>query len=249
VALPLYDNQPTRRAPLMTYLLIAANVVIFLLSPVASIGHQNETDGQRKCEQVTFLLKYGAIPKEMINNRQEPMPQEITDACHPPPFHKRPWFSALSSMFLHGGVAHILGNMVYLFVFGAATEDRLGRLRFLVFYLLVGFVAAYGFALTYPGSLTPLVGASGAIAGVLGSHLVLYPRSRTITLVLSFIPFRLPSWALLAQFFVFQWFSLGDQQSQTAYVAHIYGFVAGMICGLLVRRGGFARKSAALSWQ
>jgi membrane associated rhomboid family serine protease len=248
VALPLYDNQPTRRAPLMTYLLIAANVVIFLLSPVASIGHQNETDSQRKCEQMTFLLKYGAIPKEMINNRPEPMPEEVAAACHPKPFHKRPWFSALSSMFLHGGVAHILTNMVYLFVFGAATEDRLGRLRFLVFYLLVGYIAAYGFALSYPGSLTPLVGASGAIAGVLGSHLVLYPRSRTITLVLPFIPCRLPSWVLLAQFFVLQWFSLGDQ-SQTAYVAHIYGFVAGMICGLLVRRGGFARKSAALSWQ
>jgi membrane associated rhomboid family serine protease len=248
VALPLYDNQPTRRAPLVTYLLIAANVVIFMLSPIASIGHHGETDSQRKCEQVTFLLHYGAVPKEMINNRAEPVPAEIAEACHPAPFHKRPWFSALSSMFLHGGVAHILGNMVYLFIFGAATEDRLGRLRFLVFYLLVGVIAAYGFALTYPDSLTPLVGASGAIAGVLGSHLVLYPRSRTIALILSVIPFRLPSWALLAQFFVFQWFSLGDQ-SQTAYVAHIYGFLAGMICGLLVRRGGFARKSAALSWQ
>jgi membrane associated rhomboid family serine protease len=248
VALPLYDNQPTRRAPLATYLLIAANVVIFMISPIASIGHHNESDSQRKCEQVTFLLNYGAVPKEMINNRQEPVPAEVAEACHPKPFHKRPWFSALSSMFLHGGVAHILGNMVYLFIFGAATEDRLGRFRFLVFYLLVGVIAAYGFALTYPNSLTPLVGASGAIAGVLGSHLVLYPRSRTIALILSVIPFRLPSWALLAQFFVFQWFSLGDQ-SQTAYVAHIYGFVAGMICGLLVRRGGFARKSAALSWQ
>jgi len=248
VALPLYDNQPTRRAPLVTYLLIAANVVIFMLSPVASIGHRSEPDTQHKCEQATFLLKYGAVPKEMINNRQEPVPAEIAEVCHPKPFHKRPWLSALSSMFLHGGVTHILGNMVYLFIFGAATEDRLGRFRFLVFYLLVGYIAAYGFALTYPGSLTPLVGASGAIAGVLGSHLVLYPRSRTIALVLSVIPFRLPSWALLAQFFVFQWFSLGDQSS-TAYVAHIYGFVAGMICGLLVRRGGFARKSAALSWQ
>jgi membrane associated rhomboid family serine protease len=248
VALPLYDNQPTRRAPLVTYLLIAANVVIFMLSPVASIGHRSEPDTQSKCEQATFLLKYGAVPKEMINNRQEPVPAEIAEVCHPKPFHKRPWLSALSSMFLHGGVTHILGNMVYLFIFGAATEDRLGRFRFLVFYLLVGYIAAYGFALTYPGSLTPLVGASGAIAGVLGSHLVLYPRSRTIALVLSVIPFRLPSWALLAQFFVFQWFSLGDQSS-TAYVAHIYGFVAGMICGLLVRRGGFARKSAALSWQ
>ncbi|GAA4500131.1 rhomboid family intramembrane serine protease [Actinoallomurus oryzae] len=247
MALPLYDNQPTRRAPLVTYLLIAVNVVVFLLSPVASVGHSGETRLQRNCEQTTFLLKYGAIPKEMIDNRQSPMPEEVASACHPAPFRKRPWLSALSSMFLHGGVAHILGNMVYLFIFGAATEDRLGRLRFLLFYLLVGYIAAYGFAVTYPGSMTPLVGASGAIAGVLGSHLVLYPRSRTIALVLSFLPFRLPSWTLLVQFFVFQWFSLGDQ-SQTAYVAHIYGFVAGMICGLLVRRGGFARKSAALNW-
>jgi rhomboid family protein len=248
VALPLYDNQPTRRAPLVTYLLIAVNVAVFLFSPVASIGHHDETGVRRNCEQTTFLLKYGAIPKEMVDDRQAPIPPEVASVCHPAPFHKRPWLSALSSMFLHGGVAHILGNMVYLFIFGAATEDRLGRLRFLLFYLLVGYIAAYGFAITYPHSMTPLVGASGAIAGVLGSHLVLYPRSRTIALVLSFIPFRLPSWALLAQFFVFQWFSLGDQ-SQTAYVAHIYGFVAGMICGLLVRRGGFARKSAALTWQ
>jgi membrane associated rhomboid family serine protease len=249
VALPLYDNQPTRRAPLVTYFLIAANVVVFLLSPIASIGHHDEGLKQRKCEQVTFLLKYGAIPKELISGRQNPVPEKVAHTCEPRPYHKRPWLSALSSMFLHGGVAHILGNMVYLFIFGAATEDRLGRLRYLVFYLLAGYIAAYGFAITYPGSGTPLVGASGAIAGVLGSHLVLYPRSRTIALILSIFPFRLPSWALLAQFFVFQWLSLGDSQSQTAYVAHIYGFVAGMAVGLLVRRGTVARKSAALSWQ
>ncbi|GAB3982700.1 rhomboid family intramembrane serine protease [Actinoallomurus acanthiterrae] len=249
MALPLYDNQPTRRAPLVTYFLIAANVVVFLLSPIASIGHHDESAEQRRCAQVTFLLKHGAVPNELLSDRQNPVPEEVAAACHPKPYHKRPWLSALSSMFLHGGVAHILGNMVYLFIFGAATEDRLGRLRFLVFYLLVGYIAAYGFAITYPDSSTPLVGASGAIAGVLGSHLVLYPRSRTIALILSIFPFRLPSWALLAQFFVFQWLSLGDSQSQTAYVAHIYGFVAGMIVGLLVRRGTVARKSAALSWQ
>jgi membrane associated rhomboid family serine protease len=248
VALPLYDNQPTRRAPLVTYLLIAANVVVFLLSPIASIGHSGETADRRQCEQVTFLLKYAAVPKELIDNRQQPLPADIGFSCAPKPFHKRPWFSALASMFLHGGWEHILANMIYLFIFGPATEDRLGRLRFLVFYLLVGFISVYGFALTYPDSLTPLVGASGAIAGVLGSHLVLYPRSKTIALLLSVIPFRLPSWALLAQFFVIQWFSLG-QQSATAYVAHIYGFIAGVICGLIVRRGGLARKSAALGWQ
>jgi membrane associated rhomboid family serine protease len=249
VALPLYDNQPTRRAPLVTYLLIAANVVIFLLSPMASIGHHGEDASQRNCEQQTFLREYGAIPSEMIAGRQDPLPDDVAAVCRPKPHHKRPWLSALSSMFLHDGVAHVLFNMLYLFIFGAATEDRLGRLRFLLFYVLAGYIAAYGFAITYPGSHMPLVGASGAIAGVLGSHLVLYPRSRTITLILSLFPFRLPSWTLLAQFFVIQWFSLSGGDDQVAYVAHIYGFVAGMIAGLLVRRGEFARKSAALSWQ
>lgn len=249
MALPLYDNQPTRRAPLVTYLLIATNVVVFLLSPVASIGHRGQTPLQARCAQEVYARQYGAIPHELSTGRADPLPPEVTAACHPAPYHKRPWLSAVTSMFLHGGVAHILGNMVYLFIFGAATEDRLGRLRFLLFYLLAGVIAVYGFALTYPGSDVPLVGASGAIAGVLGSHLVLYPRSRTIALILSIFPFRLPSWALLAQFFVFQWLSLGDTQSQTAYVAHIYGFIAGMIMGLLVRRGTVARKSAALSWQ
>ncbi len=249
MALPLYDNQPTRRAPLVTYLLIAANVVIFLLSPMASVGHHGEGAAERTCRQQTFLREYGAIPSEMTSGKQDPLPDDVVAVCRPQPHHKQPWLSALTSMFLHGGVAHVLFNMVYLFIFGAATEDRLGRFRFLLFYVLAGVIAAYGFAITYPGSHTPLVGASGAIAGVLGSHLVLYPRSRTIALVLSVIPFRLPSWALLAQFFVIQWFSLGGGDDQTAYVAHIYGFVAGMIAGLLVRRGEFARKSAALSWQ
>jgi membrane associated rhomboid family serine protease len=247
VALPLHDDQPTRRAPLVTYLLIAANVVAFLLSPISSVGgHDKSPVG---CEQRTFLLRYAAVPRELISNRQDPVPDEVRTVCHPRLYHKRPWLSALTSMFLHGGVAHILGNMVYLMIFGAATEDRLGRLRFLLFYLLVGYVAAYGFALTYPGSHDQLVGASGAIAGVLGSHLVLYPRSRTIALILPIIPVRLPSWALLAQFFVIQWISLGDDESHVAYVAHIWGFTAGMIVGLLARRGTLAGRSAALSWR
>lgn len=247
MALPLYDNQPTRRAPLVTYLLIAANLVVFLLSPMSSFGGHDESAAG--CEQRTFLLRYGAVPSELISNRQDPVPDEVRAACHPKPFHKRPWLSALTSMFLHGGVAHILGNMVYLMIFGAATEDRLGRLRFLVFYLFVGYVAAYGFALTYPGSHDQLLGASGAIAGVLGSHLVLYPQSRTIALILPIIPVRLPSWALLVQFFVIQWISLGDDASHVAYVAHIWGFSAGVIIGLLVRRGTLASRSAALGWR
>lgn len=250
MALPLYDNQPTRRAPLVTYVLIAINVVVFLMGPTASIGHGGESRLQRRCEQVTYTERYGAVPHELLSGKAPAWPEDVAEICHPAPLHKKPWLSALTSMFLHANVGHILGNMVYLFVFGAAFEDRLGRLRFLLFYLLVGYAAAYGFALTYPDSLAPLVGASGAIAGVLGAHFVLYPRSRVITLFLSVVPIRLPAWALLGQFFVFQWLSLrGEQHSQTAYVAHIYGFAVGVLVALLVRRGTFARRSAALGWQ
>jgi membrane associated rhomboid family serine protease len=248
MAIPLYDSQPTRRVPVVTYTLIAFNVVVFLLSPMSFLTHRSELGSERTCAQVTYTLHYGAIPKELTGNRQVALPDDVVRACHPKPFAKTPWLSALSAMFLHANWLHILFNMVFLFIFGAATEDRLGRWRYLLFYLVCGYVAAYGFALTYPDSVTPMIGASGAIAGVLGSHLIMYPRSRVITLVGSLIPFRLPAWVVLGQFFVLQWLSLHAQdQSGTAYVAHIYGFIAGMIVGLLVRRPGATRRAAVLS--
>jgi membrane associated rhomboid family serine protease len=248
MALPLYDSQPTRRVPVVTYTLIALNVVIFLISPMSFLTHRSELGRERDCAQVTFTLHYGAIPKELTTNRQVAMPDEIVRACPQEPYAKTPWLSVFSAMFLHANWLHLLGNMVFLFIFGAATEDRLGRWRYLLFYLACGIVAAYGFALTYPDSVTPMIGASGAIAGVLGSHLVMYPRSRVITLVLSIVPFRLPAWVVLGQFFVVQWISLQAQdQSGTAYVAHIYGFVAGMIVGLLARRPAATRRAAVLS--
>lgn len=247
MALPLYDNQPTRRAPLVTYLLIAANVVIFMITPMANFAHWFGQGRERQCAQVTFVQQYGAIPKELTSNRQEPLPEEVAAACHPEPYDKRPWMSAFSSMFLHNDWLHLAGNMIYLFVFGQATEDRLGRWRFLLFYLGCGLVAAYGFALVYPDSTVPLIGASGAIAGVLGSHLAMYPRSRTIALVL--LPARLPAWVLLGQFFVIQWLMLGAEDG-VAYVAHIFGFVAGLAFGVWARRARAARRVAALgSWR
>jgi membrane associated rhomboid family serine protease len=251
VALPLYDSQPTRRAPLVTYFLIAANVVIFMITPMAGIADWYGQGHERECAQVTFILEHGAIPKELTSNRQDPIPRSVVVACHPQPHRKTPWLSAFSSMFLHSGWVHLLGNMVYLFVFGQATEDRLGRWRFLLFYLGCGVIAAYGFALSYPDSAVPLIGASGAIAGVLGSHLVMYPRSRTIALVLSVLPFRLPAWVVLGQFFIFQWVNLrAADQSGVAYVAHIYGFLAGVAIGLWARRSRAVRRVAAQGgWQ
>ena len=248
MAIPLYDSQPTRRVPVVTYALIALNVAIFLISPMAFLTHRSDLDSERECAQVTFTLHYGAIPAELTSNRQLAVPGDIVRACRPEPYRKTPWLSALTAMFLHANWLHLMGNMVFLFIFGAATEDRLGRWRYLLFYLGAGYVAAYGFALTYPGSITPMIGASGAIAGVLGSHLIMYPRSRVITLVLSILPFRLPAWVVLGQFFVLQWLSLRAQdQSGVAYVAHIYGFMAGIAVGLLARRPGTARRAAALS--
>lgn len=247
MALPLYDNQPTRRAPVVTYLLIAVNVIVFLLSPMAGAVWTQDTQA-RKCEQTAFSFRYGAVPKELISNAQQPLPGEVLAECRPRPYEKTPWLSALTSMFLHANWLHLLGNMVYLFVFGQATEDRLGRLPYLIFYLICGYVAAYGFAIAYPDSSVPLIGASGAIAGVLGSHLIMYPRSRTIALVLSVLPFRLPAWVVLGQFFIFQWLAVASQQeSGTAYVAHIFGFIAGLGFGLLSRHSRAGRRAAALA--
>jgi membrane associated rhomboid family serine protease len=245
VALPLYDNQPTRRVPVVTYALVALNVVIFLITPMAALTHQDDPVPTRVCAVKTFSAHYAAIPKELTTNDQLPLSRDLVAECHPEPFTKTPWLSALTSMFLHGDWWHLLSNMVFLFVFGAATENRFGRGRFLLFYLACGFIAAYGFAFTYPDSVVPLVGASGAIAGVLGSHFVLYPRSRVILLI---PPVRLPAWLVLGQFFVVQWFSLAAQsESKTAFAAHIYGFIAGMAVGLLARRARVTRRAAALT--
>ncbi len=148
-------------------------------------------------------------------------------------------------MFLHGGWLHLLGNMLYLFVFGNNVEDRMGRVRFLLFYLGAGAVSAYGYALANAGSATTLVGASGAIAGVLGAYLMMFPRARVWSLVpfLFFIPLRLPAWLVLGLWFVLQWFySTGagvTGGADVAYLAHVIGFLTG------VRRRAHRRQAPA----
>src|SRR5262249_7722159 len=123
-----------------------------------------------------------------------------------PRYHKVPVLSVLYSMFLHGGWLHLLGNMLFLWVFGNNIEDRLGKIRFALFYLICGYAAASGFALSNPNAAEPLIGASGAIAGVLGAYLMLYPRVPVLSLVpfLFFIPVRLPAWIVLGLWFVLQ---------------------------------------------
>jgi membrane associated rhomboid family serine protease len=157
-----------------------------------------------------------------------------------PGYHKNPLLSVLTAMFVHAGWLHLLGNMLFLLIFGNNIEDRFRKIPYLIFYVACGYVAAYGFAFVHPGSVEPLVGASGAIAGVLGAYLALYPRARVWSLVpfLFFIPLRIPAWIVLGLWFLLQWaysFGPGAGGGGVAYVAHVFGFLAGLLVGLIVR--------------
>jgi membrane associated rhomboid family serine protease len=250
VVIPIHDDNPTRRTAIVTYVIIALNFVFFFTEPVVSqIGVGTQTRFQ-VCEQVAFFDKWAAIPKELTSGHQLAHPVEVGNTSEGrvcgevfhPTYEKRPYLSALYSMFLHGGWLHILGNMLFLWIFGNNVEDRFGRLRFLLFYLFCGYVAAYGFAYGNPDSTTTLVGASGAIAGVLGAYLVMFPRARVTSIVplaIVWIPVRLPAWVVLGSWFLLQWlYSSGGGVASgagVAYLAHVFGFAAGVIVALLAK--------------
>ena len=242
--LPVHDVNPTRRTPWVTRLLLLVNVLAFVVSPLALAPLLGEGDPQSACRQLAFLDEWAAKPAEVIGNdaedavatgevAQAPAGQIGCVTQSPPPYEKEPAVSVLTAMFLHGGWLHLAGNLLFLFVFGNNVEDRLGRVRFLVFYLACGYVATYGFSLFFAGSSQPLVGASGAIAGVLGAYLVLFPRARVWSLLtfLFFLPVRLPAWFVLGSWFVLQYlYTRGAGLSEatgTAYLAHVIGFVVG----------------------
>jgi len=244
VVIPVHDVNPVRRTPWATYLLIAVNVVVFLLTPAVESTGVRAAGPVELCRQEAFYDRYAAIPREMVDNRQFPAAAtgEVAAgtgcAVAPPAYHKIPALSVLYSMFLHGGWLHLLGNMLFLWVFGDNVEERFGRLRYLVFYLFCGYVAAYGFALANPGLTEPLVGASGAVSGVLGAYLVFFPRARVWSLVpfLLFIPLRLPAWLVLGVWFALQWvYSAGyavSEAGSVAYLAHVLGFLVGVLAAV-----------------
>ena len=259
MVIPVYDVNPVRRTPWVTYLLIAANVLVFLLTPAARDTGMSQVSAGELCRQQAFYDRYAAVPRELVDNRQLPaVPtgevgvagRTVGCVVSPPWYHKVPALSVLYSMFLHGGWLHLLGNMLFLWVFGNNIEDRMGRVRYLIFYLLSGYVAAYGFALANAGSTTPLIGASGAVAGVLGAYLALYPRAKVWSLVpiLFFIPFRLPAWLVLGLWFVLQWvYSAGyavSEAGSVAYLAHVFGFVFGVFAAIpfMRRRPEYLRR-------
>jgi membrane associated rhomboid family serine protease len=265
VVLPVHDVNPTRRTPWITRLLIAVNVVAFVLSPVALAPLAGESSATSLCAQVAFFDEYAAKPTELIGNDADDRvatggvgrdPQTGEEGClqAAPDYVKEPVLSVLTAMFLHGGWLHLLGNMLFLMVFGNNVEDRLGRLRYLAFYLLCGALATYGFALPFAGSEQPLVGASGAIAGVLGAYLVLFPRARVWSLLtfLFFLPVRLPAWLVLGSWFLLQYlYARGAGLSEStgvAYLAHVLGFLAGMALVWRLRGTGRQRPLTQPRW-
>jgi len=251
---PLKDNIPLARFPLVTVCLVAINVVVYLLE-IRHGGHffSGPTDN--------VTVRWGAIPYEFTHPGDHcalvGLPSgEGTVACQgqagvlgSPGSQPATWETAFTSMFMHASFLHILGNMVFLGIFGPSVEDRIGRLRFLAFYLLGGLVALAAQVLVGPDSTSPTIGASGAIAAVLGGYILMYPRARVISLV--FIVFfvtlvELPAVYLLGFWFLLQLLfglaglatPLGGSEG-VAYFAHVGGFVFGLlVIRLLVLRGG-----------
>ncbi len=243
---PIKDNIPLSRVPIVTILLVAINVIAYLLE----IRHGGSFFGG---PTDSTSVRYGAIPYELthLGSHCELISQPTlegvahTVACTGQPGVRgtpapqpATWETAFTSMFLHGSFLHILGNMVFLAIFGPNVEDAVGRLRFLAFYLLGGLIALGAQVLVDPSSTGPTLGASGAIAAVLGGYILLYPRARILTLV--FIIFfvtiiELPAYALLG-FWFFEQILFGVAGTANplgggggvAYFAHVGGFLFGL---------------------
>ncbi|MDA8079958.1 MAG: rhomboid family intramembrane serine protease [Nitrospiraceae bacterium] len=209
--IPFKDDNPSRTVPFVTFVNIAVNIAVFLLEILSPRDSQD------------IVYAYGAIPRNIITfTSDQPLPAVMT---------------VFTSMFMHGGIMHLGGNMLYFWIFGNNIEDELGHLKFIFFYLFCGVVAAYSHALTSPGSLVPMIGASGAISGVLGAYLILFPSARVHTIV--FFGFfiqviRVPALIVIGFWAIIQLVSgLVSQgvlhQGGTAWFAHVGGFLAGLL--------------------
>jgi membrane associated rhomboid family serine protease len=216
--IPIGDENPTSTTPFVNYLLLVANIAAFLW--------QFSLD---QAGAVWVVPGYGVVPTRLLAD---------------PPGEA---FTILTSMFMHGNWAHLGGNMLFLYIFGDNVEDAIGHFRYVLFYLLGGLVAAAAQILVAPSSSIPMVGASGAIAGVLGAYLVLFPRA-PVTVFFGFLLLVFPAWLVIGEWFVFNliagYSSLGSEFGSgegagIAFFAHIGGFVAGI---LLIRPALHGRK-------
>jgi membrane associated rhomboid family serine protease len=222
---PLKDDVPTNSTPFVTVGLIAINVLVFLYQ--ASLQGLASAEGSRAVQ--AFVLEFGLVPCRLTGN------------CVSPEGFPPPMVSMLTSMFLHGGLFHVAGNILYLWIFGNNVEDTLGHVRFVVFYLACGIGAALGQTAFGPHSTVPMIGASGAVSGVLGAYLLLSPRANVLTLIVFgfFIRLvRIPAVIVLGLWFAVQfvnglvtWSASGSGEAAgggVAWFAHIGGFLVGM---------------------
>jgi membrane associated rhomboid family serine protease len=216
--LPLKDDNPTSSFPLVTIGLILANGLVFF--------HQITLD---YAESQRFIFQWGTIPYQITHG----------EVLQVHPLIPLP-LTLFSSMFLHGGFLHLFGNMLYLWIFGNNIEDTLGHFRFFLFYLVCGLFAAAVQIFSAPDVSVPMIGASGAIAGILGAYLLLFPGARVLTLVFIIIfikVIRIPALLILGFWFFLQLLGVGAADSNVAIFAHIGGFIAGLITVRLFQPG------------
>jgi membrane associated rhomboid family serine protease len=239
--IPLSDGRVSTRPAVVTMALIALCVVVYLFV--------QPTPMRETSADVTFDYDHAAIPYELTHGQpltncqvlQSASPVSAPSVCSRPegqaPFEpgKPIYLAVLFSIFLHGSIWHIAGNMLFLWVFGRRVEDRLGPVVFAVFFLAAGIVAAIAQVMADPNSTVPFIGASGAIAGVMGAYLVWFPRAQINTLFFVFVIFwfRIPAWIVLVAWFVLQFFT--SPNSGIAWVAHVGGFVFGAGVAWLLR--------------
>jgi membrane associated rhomboid family serine protease len=252
---PLRDDNPHFLTPIVTYAVIAANVLAWVL--LQGMGSEPLLSSS--------VCRLGLIPAELLQTVQPGMRFAVGENAVCVLSDMPAWYTPLTSMFMHGGWMHLIGNMWFLWIFGNNVEDSMGHVRFLVFYLLCGLAAAALQTLTDPSSIIPMVGASGAIGGVMGAYVLLYPRVHVHMLI--FLGFYMTTIAVPAIFMLGYWFvlqllsasmSIGAEGGGVAFWAHVGGFIAGALLVLLFRDRrllerhpyyGFRRGSPTRSWR
>ncbi|MGH7525737.1 MAG: rhomboid family intramembrane serine protease [Gemmatimonadales bacterium] len=241
---PYRDDNPTLQTPVVTFVLIGLNVAAWVL--VQGMGAEPVLS-RSVCE-------LGLIPGEFLGRIPEgyTLPLSETTACVLGT--QRGWFTPLTSMFLHGGWFHLIGNMWFLWVFGNNVEDSMGRVRYLAFYVLTGLAAAATQTWVNPSSPIPMVGASGAISGVMGAYIILYPRVRVhmlVILVVFITRIAVPAYLMLGYWFVLQLLgglpAMGEEKGGVAFWAHAGGFVAGAILIYLFKDNALVAQHRAMS--
>jgi membrane associated rhomboid family serine protease len=223
--IPLRDDNPTSRFPVVTVGLISVNLLVFVFQAFSPQGLQ------------LAAIRFGTIPFEITHLRS------LDQALRVPPF-----MALVTSMFVHGSLFHLLGNMLYLWIFGNNIEDYLGSLRFLLFYFICGLGASLAQVAAMPNLKVPMIGASGAVAGVLGAYLILFPRARVMTFLFLFFYITvvpIPAGIVLGIWFLAQILNIG-MGGGVAWFAHIGGFLSGLVL-VWIHRGRRARRATRLT--